>query len=71
MVSDSGKFKQLVQASLRRQVDAINTLTAAGLHFWDYGNAFLLEASRAGAAITRPEDPRQFIYESYVEDIMG
>ena len=63
------KFKDEVQASLRRHVAAINTLAQRGMHFWDYGNAFLLEASRADAAITR--DDGSFTYPSYVEDIMG
>ncbi len=55
--------------SLRRQVEAINALAARGMRFWDYGNAFLLEAARAGAAVTRPDGG--FRYPSYVEDIMG
>jgi urocanate hydratase len=58
-----------VRASLVRQVAAIDALAARGMHFWDYGNAFLLEASRAGAEITRPGGG--FRYPSYVEDIMG
>lgn len=63
------KFKELVQASLRRQVKAINGLTKKGMYFFDYGNAFLLEASRAGAEITKPDG--SFIYPSYVQDILG
>jgi urocanate hydratase len=51
MVSDPPRFKALVQESLIRQVTAINTLTARGMAFWDYGNSFLLEASRAGADV--------------------
>jgi urocanate hydratase len=66
---DPAGFKQRVQDSLRRQVEAINTLHQRGMSFWDYGNAFLLEASRAGADITRPDG--SFVYPSYVEDIMG
>ena len=62
-------FKKKVQESLRRQVAAINKMTKNGLYFWDYGNAFLLEASRAGADILNPEG--EFIYPSYVQDIMG
>jgi urocanate hydratase len=58
-----------VRESLRRQVEAINEVSARGMHFWDYGNAFLLEAGRAGAEVTRPDGG--FIYPSYVEDIMG
>ncbi|NIM01321.1 MAG: urocanate hydratase [Acidobacteria bacterium] len=69
MREDPPRFKDEVQASLRRQVDAINALAARGMHFWDYGNAFLLEASRAGAAVTRADGG--FVYPSYVEDIMG
>ncbi len=70
MVEDPDGFKTAVQESLRRQVDAINTLAGRGMSFWDYGNAFLLEAHRAGAAIERTPDGR-FSYPSYVEDIMG
>lgn len=69
MASDPEKFKQEVQESLRRQVAAINRLTARGMYFFDYGNAFLLEASRAGADILNPDGT--FIYPSYVQDIMG
>jgi urocanate hydratase len=69
MVKDPGKFKDLVRASLRRQVDAINILSDKGMHFWDYGNAFLLEARRAGANVDKPGGG--FRYPSYVEDIMG
>ncbi|UEA62615.1 urocanate hydratase [Hoylesella buccalis] len=63
------QFKEKVRASLRRQVDAINKLTAKGMYFFDYGNAFLLEASRAGADILRKDG--KFRYPSYVQDIMG
>jgi urocanate hydratase len=69
MAEEPERFKEEVRGSLRRQIDAINALAARGLHFWDYGNAFLLEASRAGAAVTR--DDGGFVYPSYVEDIMG
>jgi len=69
MIADPDGFKREVQQSLRRQIAAINRLADRGMHFWDYGNAFLLEASRAGAAVTRPDGG--FIYPSYVEDIMG
>jgi urocanate hydratase len=62
-------FKEKVYESLRKQVKAINTLTQNGMYFWDYGNAFLLEAGRAGADIFNAEG--EFIYPSYVQDIMG
>ena len=62
-------FKEKVQESLRRQVAAINKLTADGMYFFDYGNAFLLESSRAGADIMGENG--KFRYPSYVQDIMG
>ncbi len=70
MASDPEKFKTKVQESLRRQSIAINKHTANGTYFFDYGNAFLLEASRAGAAIMA-ENGLDFKYPSYVQDIMG
>jgi urocanate hydratase len=70
MVADPVAFKQRVQASLKRQVSAINSLTAQGMYFFDYGNAFLLESKRAGAEIGGSEG-EEFRYPSYVEDIMG
>ncbi len=69
MAGEPEKFKQAVQASLRRQVEAINRLTSKGMYFFDYGNAFLLESSRAGADILKEDG--SFRYPSYVEDIMG
>ena len=69
MAEEPDKFRQAVQASLRRQVAAINRLTAEGMYFFDYGNAFLLESSRAGADILKPDG--SFRYPSYVQDIMG
>jgi len=69
MAKDPDHFRKKVQESLRRQVKAINTLTARGMYFFDYGNAFLLEASRAGAEIM--QDDGTFRYPSYVQDIMG
>lgn len=69
MRKDPASFRERVQESLRRQVAAINTLASRGMSFWDYGNAFLLEASRAGADVTLPDG--RFRYPSYVEDIMG
>ena len=69
MADDPARFKQCVEASLRRQVAAINRLTARGMYFFDYGNAFLLQSSRAGADIMLPDG--RFRYPSYVQDIMG
>ena len=69
MASDPDAFRGAVQASLRRQVSAINKLAAEGMYFFDYGNAFLLESSRAGADILKPDG--SFRYPSYVQDIMG
>ncbi|MBE9468304.1 MAG: urocanate hydratase [Bacteroidetes bacterium] len=69
MVKDPEQFKEKVQASLRRQIEAINKITARGMYFWDYGNAFLLEASRAGADVMKKDGT--FTYPSYVQDIMG
>jgi len=67
--TDPGGFRELVKESLRRQVRAINRHSAMGSYFFDYGNAFLLEASRAGADILNSAG--EFRYPSYVEDIMG
>ena len=69
MADEPEQFKACVQASLRRQVAAINRLTERGMYFFDYGNAFLLESSRAGADILLPDG--RFRYPSYVQDIMG
>src|SRR5690554_327019 len=68
MAKQPEKFKEEVQKTLRRHVAAINKLTKDGMYFFDYGNAFLLEASRAGADIM---DGDNFKYPSYVQDIMG
>lgn len=70
MAENPEEFKDAVQASLRRQVDAINKLAERGMYFFDYGNAFLLESSRAGADIMAP-DGHNFRYPSYVQAIMG
>jgi urocanate hydratase len=71
MMADNPEgFREKVQESLRRQVQAINRHTARGTYFFDYGNAFLLEASRAGADIMA-EDGIHFRYPSYVQDILG
>jgi len=67
--SEPERFKELVRESLRRQVRAINIICERGMYFFDYGNAFLLEASRAGADIL--DFNGNFKYPSYVEDIMG
>lgn len=69
MAENPELFRERVQASLRRQVAAINKLTERGMYFFDYGNAFLLEASRAGAAVMG--EGGRFRYPSYVQDIMG
>jgi urocanate hydratase len=69
MADDPFKFRVEVRKSLVRQVAAINKMTAKGMYFFDYGNAFLLEASRAGADIMK--DETHFRYQSYVQDIMG
>jgi urocanate hydratase len=75
METEPTRFRELVQESLRRHVNAINALAAKGMRFWDYGNSFLLEASRAGAEVWDPHDAQRslnkFRYPSYVQDIMG
>ncbi len=70
MANEPEKFKEEVRKSLRRQAAAINNHTAKGTYFFDYGNAFLLEASRAGADVMA-ENGIDFRYPSYVQDIMG
>ncbi len=69
MVNNPKQFKKEVQKTLVRHTNAINTLSERGMYFFDYGNAFLLEASRAGANILN--DKGEFKYPSYVQDIMG
>jgi urocanate hydratase len=69
MAEEPEKFREAVKASLRRHVAAINRLAAKGMYFFDYGNAFLLESSRAGADILKADG--SFRYPSYVQDIMG
>jgi urocanate hydratase len=69
MAENPEEFKKYVQESLRRQVAAINKMTSQGTYFFDYGNAFLLESSRAGADIMKEDG--NFKYPSYVQDIMG
>ena len=70
MANDPALFKEKIQETLKRHVAAINKHTAKGTYFFDYGNAFLLEASRAGANIMA-ENNIDFKYSSYVQDIMG
>lgn len=70
MAENPAVFKEKVQESLRRQAAAVNKHTEKGTYFFDYGNAFLLEASRAGADIMAPNGI-DFKYPSYVQDIMG
>ena len=67
--ADPSGFREAVQASLKRHVAAVNALSDAGMHFWDYGNAFLVEAQRAGADVMGSDG--EFRYPSYVEHIMG
>lgn len=69
MAEQPEKFKEAVQSSLRAQADHVNQLAGKGMYFFDYGNAFLLEASRAGADILLPDG--EFKYKSYVQDILG
>lgn len=82
MAKKPKQFKKAVQDSLKQHVEAVNAHTAKGTYFFDYGNAFLLEASRAGAKIYRNDNgkminkseaknPDKFAYPSYVQDIMG
>ena len=70
MAENPELFKEKVQESLRRQVNAINKHSEKGTYFFDYGNAFLLEASRAGADVMS-ENNIDFKYPSYVQDILG
>ena len=69
MVTNPTLFKEKVQETLRKHVNAINKLSNKGMYFFDYGNAFLLEAKRAGADIL--DKKGNFKYQSYVQDIMG
>ncbi len=69
MAQEPERFKEEVQKTLRRHVEAVNKLVAKGMYFFDYGNAFLLESSRAGADILKEDG--SFKYPSYVQDIMG
>lgn len=69
MADEPERFQEEVRKTLRRHADAVNLLTAGGMYFFDYGNAFLLEASRAGANVMKADGT--FRYPSYVQDIMG
>lgn len=69
MAEEPELFRENVYESLRRHVAAVNRLTEKGMYFWDYGNAFLLEAGRAKAPVIKSDG--SFIYPSYVQDIMG
>ncbi len=69
MSDNPKKFKELIKSTLVRHIQAINNLSEKGMYFWDYGNAFLLEASRAGADVLKSDN--KFKYPSYVEGIMG
>ena len=69
MAAEPDRFREAVQASLRRHVAAVNRLSSNGMYFFDYGNAFLLESSRAGADVLQADGT--FRYPSYVQDIMG
>jgi urocanate hydratase len=69
MAEEPEKFKKEVEKSLQRQVKAINKIAEKGMYFFDYGNAFLLESSRAGADVMKQDG--SFRYPSYVQDIMG
>ncbi|MBL7808226.1 MAG: urocanate hydratase [Saprospiraceae bacterium] len=76
LIQDKSKFMDEVAKTLRRHVEAINTMSARGMYFWDYGNAFLKEAGDVGAEVFRSKpagsgDHSAFRYPSYVEDIMG
>ena len=71
LVADKKQFLKEVKKTLRRHVKAINKMAQRGMYFWDYGNAFLLEAGHAGADIWKDKQKGIFKYSSYVEDIMG
>ena len=71
MSDDPQRLKEVVDESLRRQVAAINVMTARGMKFWDYGNSFLLYSGKAGADVFADASHQSFRYPSYVEDIMG
>lgn len=71
LLKDKNAFLEAVRVSLKRHVDAINAMSAQGMYFWDYGNAFLKEAGVAEADIWKNKEEGLFRYQSYVQDIMG
>jgi len=71
MANEPVKFKQEVQKTLVRHINAVNTLHQKGMYFFDYGNAFLLEVSRAGGDVFKKGSTEEFKYNSYVQDILG
>lgn len=71
MAENPEQFKKEVQKTLVRHIDAVNTLTEKGMYFFDYGNAFLLEVSRAGGDVFKDKAAGEFRYKSYVQDILG
>lgn len=71
LISDKAKFMSEVRATLRRHVAAINEMSARGMYFWDYGNAFLKEAGDSDANVFADKSTGKFKYPSYVEDILG
>ena len=71
MAEQPEQFKKEVQKTLVRHINAVNTLTGMGMYFFDYGNAFLLEVSRAGGDVFANKEAGEFKYKSYVQDILG
>lgn len=71
LIDDKAKFLAEVKKSLQRHVKAINSLSEKGMYFWDYGNAFLKEAGEADADVWKDKDAGEYIYPSYVQDILG
>jgi urocanate hydratase len=71
MAEQPGQFREEVQKSLVRHINAVNRLAEKGMYFFDYGNAFLLEVSRAGGEVFEGENKEEFRYKSYVQDILG
>lgn len=71
MAEEPERFRQEVQKTLVRHINAVNKLNAKGMYFFDYGNAFLLEVSRAGGDVFKNKESGEFRYNSYVQDILG